>query len=162
LTILVLINYTAPRSIHNFCIFTQLKRALNLSDPNQIFTVPVTDEFVTSLGVNENESNRARSHILLMNAGSLWLILLYLKQPEHQRILTMDFSTGFLADNASVGQVCALQLLVDNYNRSKLRQRAHPLAYSVTYETKAQVRVAHHLIGVVAEKLFLEPMTVAR
>jgi hypothetical protein len=54
-----------------------------------------------------------------MNAGSLWSILLYLKQPEHQRILTMDFSTGFLADNASVGQVCALQLLIDHYDLSQ-------------------------------------------
>jgi hypothetical protein len=46
--------------------------------------------------------------------------------------------------------------------RYKLRQRAHPLAYSVTYETKAQVRVAHHLIGVVAAKHFQEPWTMAR
>jgi hypothetical protein len=97
-----------------------------------------------------------------MNAGSLWSILLYLKQPEHQRILTIDFSTGFLADNASVDQVCALQLLIDHYDLSKLRQRTHPLAYSMTYETKAQVRVAHHLIEVVAAKLFQEPWTVAR
>jgi hypothetical protein len=97
-----------------------------------------------------------------MNAGSLWSILLYLKQPEHQRILTIDFSTGFLADNASVDQVCALQLLIDHYDLSKLRQRAHPLAYSMTYKTKAQVRVAHHLIEVVAAKLFQEPWTVAR
>ncbi len=158
---LTTLNYT-PRSIHEFRTFHQLLTALNIADSEHIYTVPLSDEFVASLGANEQETRRARAHILLMNAGSLWSILLYLKQPEHQRILTMDFSTGFLADNASVGQVCALQLLVDHYDPSKLRQRAHPLAYSVTYETKAQVRVAHHLIGVVAAKLFQEPWTVAR
>jgi hypothetical protein len=66
-----------------------------------------------------------------------WSILLYLKQPEHQRILAMDFSAGYLADKPSVGQVCALKLLVDHYDRIKLGQRAHSLAYSVTYKTQA-------------------------
>ena len=52
-------------------------------------------------------------------------------------------SHRFFGDNASVGQVFALELLVD----CKLRQWAHPLAYSITYKPQATVNVAHHLIG---------------
>jgi hypothetical protein len=117
---LMSINYASPRSIHNFCSFPRLLHALNIPDSNKIFTVPLSDDFVSSFGANKQETRSARAHILLMNAGSFWSILLYLKQPEHQRIVTMDFSTWFLADNASVGQVCALQLPVDHYDKSKL------------------------------------------
>jgi hypothetical protein len=82
------LNHT-PRSIHEFRTFHQLLSALNIAHSEHIYTVPLSDEFVTSLGANEQETRRARANILLMNAGSLWSILLYLKQPEHQPILTM-------------------------------------------------------------------------
>jgi hypothetical protein len=61
-----------------------------------------------------------------------------------------------------VGSAYALQLLIDHYDKSKLRQWAHLLAYSVTYKIKIQVGAAHHSIGVVGEKLFQELMSVAQ
>jgi hypothetical protein len=65
-----------------------------------------------------------------------------------------------LAGNASVGQVCALELLEEYYYKSNLRHRVHPLAYSDTYKTQVMDHLAHQPIGVVASNLFLEPMSV--
>jgi hypothetical protein len=130
---------------------------LAISDYEKLMTIPLsatTRNVITGMGLDENMKLRCLGTILVVNAGSLWTLKMFLQLPAWLRITTLDFTLGMLSDGSSMGQVCAVGFQKDHRDKALQRQQSHPMLTSLAFETKCQVAVMYMSLKELSLKIF--------